>query len=252
MPTSLSQNFLYDPRILRRIIQVAKLLPDDTVLEIGPGTGRLTIALSKRVKEVIAIELDKKLYEALKGKIEGYGNIKLIHGDALKYSYEALERFKVVANIPYHITTPIIFKLIEQRARLISITLTLQKEVAERITANPGGKDYGVLSIMVQYYGKPTLKFIIPKTAFRPVPRVDSACVHISLYENPPVTSKDEKLLFHLIKTAFSQRRKTLSNALRIISPDIKALLTKAGIDPQRRAETLSIQEFVRLSDTLT
>lgn len=251
MKKYLSQNFLYDPTILRRLIQSAELSSEDTVIEIGPGPGRLTMMLSQKAKEVIAIELDRKLYSDLKEKIEGYKNIRLILGDALKYSYESAERFKVVANIPYHITTPLIFKLLEHRKNLISMTLTIQKEVAQRIVAKPGGKDYGVLSIMIQYYGKPELKFLIPRGAFRPVPKVDSACLHISIYEKPCVQVKDEKAFFRVVRTAFSQRRKTLSNALKIISPDIKDILAETGIDQRRRPETLSIEEFARISERL-
>jgi 16S rRNA (adenine1518-N6/adenine1519-N6)-dimethyltransferase len=278
----LGQNFLYDPSILKRIIQIAQLNKDDLIVEIGPGTGSLTLMLAERVKKVIAIELDDKLFEKLKIRLVEYKNVELIHEDALKYSYEELPEFKVVANIPYYITTPIIFRLLEigrtqsidtQRTKekipphpplakggrgdlqikknLESITLTVQKEVAERIVAGPGGKDYGVLSIMVQYYAKPALKFIIPKGAFRPVPRVDSAVVHIKILEKPSVTVKDEEFFSKVVKTAFSQRRKMLSNSLRVIRNDIKERLTEAGIDPDRRPETLSIEEFARLADIL-
>ncbi|MBI4823388.1 MAG: ribosomal RNA small subunit methyltransferase A [Nitrospirae bacterium] len=252
MKKYLSQNFLYDPSILRRLIRVASVSSEDTVIEIGPGTGRLTMMLSEKAKEVIAIELDRELYSDLKERLDDRKNIRLILGNALKYPYETTRRFKVVANIPYHITTPIIFKLLEQRKNLISMTLTVQKEVAQRVVAKPGGKAYGVLSIMIQYYGKPELKFLIPRGAFRPVPKVDSACLHISVYERPSVNVKDENVFFRLVKTAFSQRRKTLSNALKTISPDIKNILTKAGITPERRPETLSIEEFARISELLS
>lgn len=247
----LGQNFLYDPSILKRIIQIAQLNKDDLIVEIGPGTGSLTLMLAERVKKVIAIELDDKLFEKLKIRLVEYKNVELIHGDALKYSYEDLPEFKVVANIPYYITTPIIFRLLKTRKNLRSITLTLQKEVAERVVATPGGKDYGVLSIMVQYYAKPALKFIIPKVAFRPVPRVDSAVLHIKILDKPSVIVKDEALFLRLIKTAFSQRRKMLSSSLKSIRSDIKERLTEAGIDPDRRPETLSIEEFVRLADSI-
>lgn len=247
----LGQNFLYDPSILKRIMQVARLSPEDTVVEIGPGHGRLTALLAGQVKKVIAIELDRELYERLVDELSRYKNIELMHGDALKYQYETLDEFKVVANIPYYITTPIIFKLLEYRDRVRSITITLQKEVAARIVARPGGKEYGVLSIMIKYYGKSELEFIVPKGAFRPVPKVDSAVVHIGLYEKPLVSVKDEGLFFRVIKAAFSQRRKILANALKPISHDIKEKLLLAGIEPVRRAETLSIEEFARLSEIL-
>ncbi len=247
----LGQNFLYDPSILTRIIDVAELSPDDTVVEIGPGPGRLTRMLAEVVQKVIAVELDQDLYERLRAELIGYRNIELIHGDALKYSYEGIGRFKVVANIPYYITTPIIFRLLEARKNLETMTLTVQKEVAERIAASPGGKDYGVLSIMVQYHARPEMKFIIPKEAFRPEPKVDSAVLHIRLLERPSVPVRDEKMFFRVVRTAFSQRRKTLSNSLKGFGADIKELLTAAGIDPGRRPETLRLEEFAVLADTL-
>lgn len=247
----LGQNFLYDPSILKRMIQVAQLSQGDTVVEIGPGPGRLTKMLAERVKKVIAIELDDELFEKLKVYLSGHNNVELIHGDALKFPFESIGDFKVVANIPYHITTPIIFRLLDAKKGLKTITLTIQKEVAERIVAGPGGKDYGVLSIMIQYYAQPELKFIIRKEAFRPVPRVDSAVVHIKILENPSIDVKDEKLFFKVVKTAFSQRRKTLANSLKSFGSDIKDILIYSGIDPQRRPETLSLAEFAKLSDFL-
>lgn len=248
----LGQNFLFDPSILNRMIQAAHLLPGDTVIEIGPGHGRLTTMLAEQVKRVIAIELDPTLCERLRETLLAYDTIEVVHGDALQYPYDTLDAFKVVANIPYYITTPIIFKLFEHRDRLLSITVTVQREVARRIIAGPGGKDYGILSLMVQYYGKPKLEFVVPRGAFRPVPKVDSAVVHIEVYEKPPVGVRDERLFFRVIKTAFSQRRKMLLNALKPISGDIKEKLLLAGIDPARRAETLSMEEFAGLSDELS
>lgn len=247
----LGQNFLFDSSILIKLIRSAELLQQDTVVEIGPGHGRLTRMLSKRVRKVIAIELDNELFEKLERDFSGDNNIELIHGDALKFPYENIREFKVVANIPYYITTPIIFRLLEAKQNLKTMTLTIQKEVAERIAANPGGKDYGVLSIMIQYYAEPELKFIVPREAFRPVPRVDSAVVHIKILDKPSVLVRDEKTFFSLVKTAFSQRRKTLSNSLKTFGKDIKDILIDCGIDPQRRPETLSLDEFAELSDFL-
>lgn len=249
MKKHLGQNFLYDPSIIERIIKAAKIEPDDLVVEIGPGPGRMTRMLAAVAKKVIAIELDDKLYEKLKGELTGYNNVTLIHGDALEYSYEDLPEFKVVANIPYYITTPIIFKLLDARKNLKSMTLTVQKEVAARIVASPGGKDYGVLSIMVQYYAKPNFEFIIPKEAFRPMPKVDSAVLHIKILEKPFVDIENEEFFFKIVKTAFSQRRKMLSNSLKSIRQDVKEWLSRAGIDPNRRPETLSIEEFARLAN---
>ncbi len=247
----LGQNFLFDPSILKRIVDVACITHDDTVVEIGPGYGNLTKMLASASKKVIAIELDYRLYEKLLHELREYKNIEIIHADALKYNFEELEQFKVVANIPYYITTPIIFRLIEDRKNLKSMTLTIQKEVAQRIVARPNTKDYGVLSIVVQYYGNPELKFIIPKGAFRPVPKVDSAVIHIEMLSEPIVKPKDESLFFRIIRTAFAQRRKTLSNALKSFSKDIKVILINAGIEPIRRAETLTIEDFVKISDLL-
>ena len=247
----LGQNFLYDSSILKRIIQSAGLSEEDTVVEIGPGPGRLTRMLAETVKRLVAIELDPELYERLKGDFIAYSNVEIIHGDALRFSFETIGEFKVVANIPYYITTPIIFRLLEAKEHLKSMTLTTQKEVAERIVAEPGGRDYGVLTIMIQYFAQPELMFIIPKEAFRPIPKVDSAVVHMKILERPRVMLRDEKIFFRLVRTAFSQRRKTLSNSLKGISDNIKDVLLQSGIDPQRRPETLSLEEFARLSDYL-
>src|ERR1700690_3861264 len=190
----LGQNFLFDSSILSRIIESAGIAPDDTIVEIGPGPGRLTLMLSKVAGRVIAIELDSDLFRKLRDEIVGRENVELILGDAMKYAYHKLGPFKVVANIPYYITTPLIFKLIEARANLISMTLTIQREVAERIVATPGTKDYGVLSLAVQYYADPEIKFIIPAEAFRPVPKVDSAVIHMHIRKTPKVIVADEPL----------------------------------------------------------
>ncbi len=248
----LGQNFLYDSSILSNIIRSADLSSEDIVVEIGPGPGRLTRMLAETAKKLIAIELDPELYEKLKGDFIAYGNVEIVHGDALKFPFETIGKFKVVANIPYYITTPIIFRLLEAKQNLKSMTLTIQKEVAERIVAQPGGKAYGVLTIMIQYFARPELKFIIPKEAFRPSPKVDSAVVHMKILEQPAVIVKDEKMFFSLVRTAFSQRRKTLSNSLKSFGENIKDAMISAGIDPQRRPETLSIEEFARLSDVLS
>jgi 16S rRNA (adenine1518-N6/adenine1519-N6)-dimethyltransferase len=245
---SLGQNFLFDPAILGRIIEAASIGPDDTIVEIGPGPGRLTTLLSKVAKKVVAIELDSDLYIKLQDELAGRENVELVLGDALKYRYDDLSSFKVVANIPYYITTPIIFSLLAARDNLVSMTLTIQKEVAQRIVANPGTKDYGVLSLAVQYHADPEIKFIIPAGAFRPVPKVDSAVIHMHIRKTPKVIVADEALLFKIIRAGFSQRRKTLSNALKPLMPDIKDVLIDTGIDPGRRGETLSMDEFAILA----
>ena len=248
----LGQNFLSDPSVLVRIISAADLSPEDTIVEIGPGPGRMTRMLAERVKRLIAIELDHDLYQKLAGDFIAYRNVEIVHGDVLQFPFETLDVFKVVANIPYYITTPIIFRLLDAKQNLRSMTLTIQKEVAQRIAASPGSKDYGVLSISTQYHTEPEIRFIIPKEAFRPVPKVDSAVIHMAIRKAPPVSVRDEKLLFSIVRTAFSQRRKTLSNSLKSLNQDIKSVLSTAGIDPRRRPETLSIAEFALLSDLLT
>lgn len=247
----LGQNFLFDKSIISRIIDAAAVTNEDVVAEIGPGPGTLTKPLSEHVKKLVAIEFDQGLYERLRTSLAGYLNIQLIHGDALKFHFEELGDFKVVSNIPYYITTPIIFRLLEARKTLKTMTLTMQREVAERIVAGPGGKDYGVLSIMVQYYARPELKFIIPAEFFRPAPKVDSAVLHIAVLEKPAILVKNEQLLFRVVKTAFSQRRKTLSNSLKSLGPGIREILIGAGIDPGMRPETLGLPEFGRISDIL-
>jgi len=244
----LGQNFLFDQSILLKIIRSADLSDNDTVVEIGPGPGRLTRLLAERVQKVIAIEIDPYLYNNLREELSALDNIDLVLGDALKFPFEQLGHFKVVANIPYYITTPIIFRLIAARTVLQSMTLTIQKEVAERIVARPGGKDYGVLSIGTQFYTAPELMFIIPKEAFRPVPKVDSAVIHMKMRKEPAVSVPNESVFFRVVKTAFSQRRKTLSNSLKSLSKDSKDILHRAGIDPQRRPETMDIEEFANLS----
>jgi 16S rRNA (adenine1518-N6/adenine1519-N6)-dimethyltransferase len=246
---SLGQHFLHNPVILRNIVGAAELEPEDLVVEIGPGPGELTRIIAEQVKKVIAIELDETLYENLKPKLSKYSNIELIQGDALEYPFKTLPEFKVVANIPYYITTPIIFRLLEAKETLKSITLTVQKEVAERIVAEPGGKDYGVLTIAVRYHASASLMMIIPKEAFRPAPKVDSAVVHLTILKCPPVIVNDEAFFFKVARTAFSQRRKMLSNSLKGMRQDVAEWLEKAGIDPRRRPETLSMEEFARLAN---
>lgn len=248
----LGQNFLSNTFILNQIIQSAGLDKEDTVVEIGPGPGSLTRLLAEQVQKLIAIELDPVLYEKLRGDFIAYRNVEIVKGDVLNFPFESIGTFKVVANIPYYITTPIIFRLLDAKQNLKSMTLTIQKEVAERIVAQPGGKDYGVLSLMVQYCARPELKFIIPKEAFRPAPKVDSAVVHMKILEQPAVTVSNEKLFFSLVRTAFAQRRKTLSNSLKGFGENMKSVLHSIGIDPSRRPETLSMEEFSRLSDILT
>jgi 16S rRNA (adenine1518-N6/adenine1519-N6)-dimethyltransferase len=257
------QNFLFDPSILMSIIEVAQLLPSDTVIEIGPGHGRLTMMIAERVKKVIAIEIDRELFENLskdlsyhddlsRGAGQETTNIELVHGDALRYPYERIGPFKVVANIPYYITTPLIFRLIEVKKNLQSMTLTVQKEVAERIVAQPCSKEYGVLSIAIQYHGKPSLAFTIPKGAFRPVPEVDSAVIHIAFEEQGTLSVRDKRLFFRVVRAAFSKRRKTIANSLKALFPDAKAVLNSLGIDILRRPQTFTMEEFGKIADVFS
>jgi len=248
----LGQHFLYDPSILARIVETARLRPDDTVVEIGPGPGTLTRALAGAAARVVAIEIDRRLYERLLEGMASHPNVKLVHGDALRFPYETVGPFKVVANIPYQITTPLLFRLFEHCGTLESMTLTVQKEVAERITAGPGSKSYGVLSVMVQYRGEAEMAFRIPAGAFRPPPKVDSACVHIRVRKFPAARPRDEALFFALVKAAFSQRRKTVANALKPLDARVREALAQAGIEPRRRPETLSIGEYIGLADALS
>jgi 16S rRNA (adenine1518-N6/adenine1519-N6)-dimethyltransferase len=217
---------------------------------VGPGPGNLTRLLAARFRRVIAVEVDKKLYEELSEEFAGRDNVQIIHADALKFDYGSLPEFRVISNIPYHITTPLVFKLLAAPG-VRSITLTVQKEVARRMAAAPGPGDYGVLSLMVQYRAEVHYKFTIPRGAFRPVPKVDSACVVLDLLREPRVKVMDEVLFIRLVKSAFSRRRKTMTNGIRQVCTDPKEALTEAGIDGQRRPETLSIEEFARLADVI-
>ena len=250
---SLGQNFLRDPHYLQRIMDTARVKPDDLVLEIGPGLGHLTRLLIQRAHKVLAIEVDERLTRHLQGEFEKDGNIEIVHADALTYPYHALTgTWKVVANLPYYISTPIIQTLLKNRKKFHSLTLMLQKEVAERITAPPGGKEYGYLSVLVQYYSKPRMEFLVPPGAFTPRPEVDSAVIMIALRDRPAVLVRDEIFFIRLIKTAFSHRRKTLRNALKqldVPKTKLDSSLPRVGIDLNRRAETLSVDEFGKLAD---
>ncbi|OGW49032.1 MAG: hypothetical protein A2Z50_00570 [Nitrospirae bacterium RBG_19FT_COMBO_42_15] len=255
---SLGQHFLTDTNIARNIVDAANISKDDTVVEIGPGNGILTRLLAERAKRVIAIEIDERLIDKLIEEFGSFNNIEIIAKDALKFSFNEIEgRFKVAANLPYYITTPIIFHLLESRDKIISMTLMMQREVAERVAANPGGKDYGVLSIAVQFYAEPAMNFIVPPSAFHPRPKVESAVVSFSILKNRRVEVLDEEFFFKVVRAAFNQRRKTLRNALKaanlpsITDNALDSVFAKIGIDPKRRGETLSIGEFARLADTL-
>ncbi len=246
---SLSQNFLFDPSILGRIVDTAGVSEGDTVLEIGPGPGSLTGELLSRGANVVAVEYDTDLVKRLRVMFALKKNFTLHEGDFMKFSLDEVPgEFRVVANIPYHITTPIIFKLMEVRHRLLSMTLTVQKELADRAAAEPGSRTYGVLSIMLQYHGAVSRKFVIPAGAFRPPPKVDSACLHMVVGDKPVVDVPDEDEFKHIVRTAFSQRRKTLSNSLKTLGPAMADAFAPAGVDPKKRPETLSLEEFAALA----
>lgn len=251
MKRPLGQHFLFDPGILKKIVDCSGVAREDTVLEIGPGLGTMTRLLAGRARKVIAIEIDKRLIARLKETFSESPNVELIEADALKFPYETINgKFRVVANIPYYITTPILFKLLEYKEKIINMTLLLQKEVAQRIIASPGSKDYGVLSVTVQLYTKPTLKFFISKGAFSPPPKVDSAVVHFEVSTELLYKIKDKAFFLKVVKTAFTKRRKTILNTLKAFH-GIKEALLKAGIEPKLRPEDLSIEDFIRLSDAL-
>lgn len=249
----LGQNFLQDPLALEKIVSAAEIQQTDTVLEIGPGLGSLTRYLAVSAKEVIAVELDSNLIPPLKAILSPYQNVRLIHGDILKLSPSQLidkSNYIVAANIPYYITSAVIRHLLESDKKPRRIVLTVQREVAQRICAEPG--DMSLLALSVQVYGKPRIAARIPAGAFFPAPKVDSAVLTIDIYPFPLIRPELLNIFFQLIKAGFSQKRKTLRNALSAglhISPaEAAALLTRANIDPQRRAETLSIKEWESLS----
>lgn len=263
---SLGQNFLIDTNILNRIVDHANLTENSGAIEIGPGIGALTEQLARRSKKVVAFEIDQRLLPILEETLSPYSNKKVIHQDVLKADVAAMikEEFSgfddimVVANLPYYVTTPIIMKLLEEKLPIRGIVVMLQKEVAERITAKPGSKDYGSLSIAVQYYTEAETVMIVPKTVFVPQPNVDSAVIRLTVRTSPRVNVKDERFFFQVTRASFAQRRKTILNNLTSQLPagkekkeTILKVLSDIDIDPSRRGETLSIEEFAQLSDSL-
>ncbi len=253
---SLGQNFLQDSFALEKIVAAAEINPTDIVLEIGPGLGSLTRYLAASAKEVVAVELDQHLIAPLQAVIAPYQNIRVIQGDILELSPQALiaqDEYLVVANIPYYITSAVIRHLLESELKPRRIVLTIQKEVAERICAKPG--DMSLLALSVQVYGKPNIAAKISAEAFFPAPKVDSAVLTIDIYPSPQIKPELLDSFFKLIKAGFSQKRKTLRNSLsaglHMTPNDAASLLTQVNIDPQRRAETLSIEEWERLCVTL-
>ncbi|MBD3108959.1 16S rRNA (adenine(1518)-N(6)/adenine(1519)-N(6))-dimethyltransferase RsmA [Bacillus sp. AGMB 02131] len=264
---SLGQNFLIDTNILQRIIDFAELDKEASgAIEIGPGIGALTEQLAKNSKKVVAFEIDQRLLPILEDTLSPYKHVKVIHNDVLKadvkevidQEFSDIKDLMVVANLPYYVTTPIIMKLLEENLPIRGIVCMLQREVADRIAAKPGTKEYGSLSIAIQYYTVPETVMIVPKTVFIPQPNVDSAVIRLTRRPKPLVEVKDEAFFFTITRASFAQRRKTLQNNLMSQLPNgkekkelILSALDRAGIDPKRRGETLSIEEFGRLSDEL-
>lgn len=252
----LGQNFLIDENIVRNIVAAAELSDKDTVLEVGPGIGTLTQGLAESGASVVAVELDKRLLPVLDTTLEGYDNVRIVNGDILQVDIMqtvGVDEFKVCANLPYYITTPIIFALLEKRLPMERLVAMVQKEVAERMAAKPGGKDYGALSVAIHYYTEPEIAFIVPPSSFIPAPSVDSAVIVCKRREKPPVEVCDEALFFRVVKAAFSLRRKMLNNSLKnmgIKGEQVAKWLELAGVDGKRRAETLSLEDFAALTNT--
>ena len=259
------QNFLIDTHVLDKIIAAAEITKDDFVLEIGPGIGTMTQYLAESARKVIAVEIDKNLIPILGETLAEYDNVTVINEDILKLDINRLvaeenagKPIKVVANLPYYITTPIIMGLFESHVPLQSITVMVQKEVADRMQVGPGSKDYGALSLAVQYYAKPYIAANVPPNCFIPRPGVGSAVIRLTRYEEPPVTVKDESLMFKLIRASFNQRRKTLQNGIAN-SPElpyskaqVEKALEKMGLAANVRGESLTLAEFAKLSDIIS
>lgn len=261
---SLGQNFLIDENILQKIVQGAGITGNDMVLEIGPGVGTMTRALAQTAAAVTAVEIDSALLPILKETLKDFANVRIIHGDVLKLNLTELARdvfqgkpFKVVANLPYYITTPIIMRFLEEEQPFTSITVMIQKEVAERMAAVPGSKDWGALSVAVQFYTHPRIIGKVPSSVFMPSPKVDSIVISLDKREEPAVAVKSRPDFFRIVKAVFSQRRKTLLNTLSaanladISKDELKEKLISLNIDPQRRGETLSLEELAKLSNNL-
>ena len=255
---SLGQNFLIDDSVVTDIVEGAQVGKEDFVIEIGPGVGTLTRELLKKAKAVCAIELDKSLISILQQELKDFDNFQLINEDALKVNFNEIigeeKSVKLVANLPYYVTTPIIIILLTGRYPFNSLTIMIQKEVAERMNASPGGKDYGPLSLLVQYYCRTEIIRKVSPVSFIPRPKVDSIVIKLEKLDSPRVEVEDEKLFFSIIRDAFNMRRKTLSNALKNVGlskENLNKAFEEAGIDPRRRGETLSIEEFAKLSDKI-
>lgn len=263
---SLGQNFLIDDNILKKIVGAANINSQDLVLEIGPGIGTLTRELAARARKVATVEIDKRLLSILEETLADFSNVTVIHGDILKINLTQLVHnlfddlsFKVVANLPYYITTPIIMGILERGVPFESITVLVQREVAERMVASPGNKDYGALSVAVQYYTVPRVVGKVPASVFIPPPKVDSMIITLEKRSEPSVHVEDRRLFFEIVHAAFAKRRKTLINNLMSAGGELKGwtrqeieeVLNQCGIDPQRRGETLSFEEFAFIANRI-
>lgn len=255
MSKKLGQNFLIKRGIVDEIVHAAELTPGEPVLEVGPGIGTLTQGLAQSGADITAIELDRRLLEVLDTTLASYENVRIVHGDVLKLDVPTImnhKPFKVVANLPYYITTPIIMSLLESKLPIERLVVMVQKEVALRMVAKPGTKDYGALSVAVQYYTEPDIVLDVPPKSFLPAPAVTSSVIRCVLRDKPPVDVIDEKLFFRVVKAGFAQRRKTFANTMKTtgLSKDrIEELLAKANIDGQRRGETFTLQEFADVAN---
>lgn len=263
---SLGQNFLIDPNILRNIVSHAYLTENSGAIEVGPGIGALTEHLAREAKKVVSFEIDQRLLPVLEDTLSPYDNVTIVHSDILKadvvkvieQEMPGIEDIMVVANLPYYVTTPILMKLLNDRLPIRGFVVMMQKEVADRITAKPGTKAYGSLSIAIQYYCTAEIAMVVPKTVFMPQPNVDSAVIRLIKHDTPPVEMIDEDFLFEVSRASFAQRRKTIFNNLQAGLQNgkqkkelIVKALEEAGIEPTRRGETLSIQEFGKLANCL-
>ena len=259
------QNFLIDTHVLDKIIRSAEIKKEDVVLEIGPGIGTMTQYLACAAKKVVAVEIDKALIPILNDTLADYDNVRIINDDVLKVDIARLTEeenggrpIKVVANLPYYITTPIIMGLFENHVPIKSITVMVQKEVADRMQVGPGTKDYGALSLAVQYYAQPYIVANVPPNCFMPRPKVGSAVIRLEKYDRPPVQVDDEKLMFRIIRASFNQRRKTLANGLKnsaeldFTKEEIEAAIEALGKGVSVRGETLTLEEFAQLSNILS
>ncbi|MCI5722282.1 MAG: 16S rRNA (adenine(1518)-N(6)/adenine(1519)-N(6))-dimethyltransferase RsmA [Firmicutes bacterium] len=256
---SLGQNFLTDKNIIDKIIDATEITDEDLIIEIGPGIGVLTAEACQKAKRVVAVEIDRNLIPILEDTLSEYNNVEIINQDVLKTDLNEIieksgcRRAKVIGNLPYYITTPIIMALLEGGIHADSITIMMQKEVADRIKSNPGTKTYGALSVAVQYYCTVRNVAVVPKEVFFPAPKVDSAVLRLDLRDEKPVELDDEKMFFRCIKAGFGQRRKTLSNSLiglgDVTKEEVKSCLEAAGIDEKRRAETLNLDEFAAIAN---